>query len=609
MKKFSELRKRIAVIFILAVSLTVLTAPAMASGIMPNWKNLYKSKIQQIENEYSKKKRTHDSYYNVYFFSVQDFDFDGIPELYHAQINMYGDEYALKPGSEEIYYIKNNRVQSAKVSATKALGLLPSKNLTGTVYDRRGQYAMYDQTRDSVVFVTKDFQPDASGRSVVTMSELSFDQTTGTLSARELLSGTYNSGSEPLHPDGYWFISNAASYSISANDTFGIWEWTAPYLNTEEEKDAQATDTTVNTKGWKQAYESFIFGKEYAKTSQKYDTKNESGIKFGLHDFDGDGVPELLVKNGEKDEKNMKNYIYIYKNNRVVFLSEAGNYNSDFMYVNGYPGLVWTSGIAGNYSSYYYSLVNKKLISEHVMNETINYVNNQMDYSYEQKTKDYALYEACKKSGTKVIMYDSAKINIKGWNNFINESLKNKPLFADVTASSWFYDAVKFASDRGIMGAVSDDRFEPSSLITRGMFVTMLYRIEGQPSTKKTAFVDVQAGSWYEKPIAWATQKGIATGLSNTVFAPGNNITREQLMVFLYRYADFRHKDVSASDTKIKKFFDNKNVSEYAQKAMNWAIENDLISGTSEYYLDPAGFATRAQAAVILQRFCEKYSV
>jgi len=80
-------------------------------------------------------------------------------------------------------------------------------------------------------------------------------------------------------------------------------------------------------------------------------------------------------------------------------------------------------------------------------------------------------------------------------------------------------------------------------------------------------------------------------------------------MVFLYRYAKQKNKSVTASNLNIKKFFDNKYVASYAEEAMNWAIESNLISGTSEYYLEPSGQATRAQAAVILKRFCEKYKI
>lgn len=369
------------------------------------------------------------------------------------------------------------------------------------------------------------------------------------------------------------------------------------------------SNLTLPTTTWKDAYEKFILDKGYASTSQQYYKTNENQIKFGLHDFDEDGVPELLVKNGAKNEKDMANYIYVYKNNKVVYLGKAGTYDSDFMYAVGYPGLLWTSGTSGKYSSYYYSIKNEKLVSELVMEETINYVNNQMDYSYVQKTKDDDLYEACKSAGTKLNMYNANSINIKGWNSFVSEAEKNNALFMDVTANSWFYDAVKFATDKGIMSGVSSDMFDPESAITRGMFITMLYRLEGEPSTRKANFKDVEKNSWYENSIAWATQKGIANGVSDTMFAPNDNITREQLMVFLYRYAKQKNKSVTASELNIKKFFDNKTVATYAEDAMNWAIENNLISGTSEYYLEPSGNATRAQAAVILQRFCEKYKM
>lgn len=606
MGKILKFNKIIVTLFVMVSILATSTSFVSAATSLPNWESLYKSKIQQIEKEYSDGKRTKDSVYDTIFFSLQDFNFDGIPELYHALIDIDQSEYALQEGTEEIYYIKSNRVVLGKIGNHKTLGLLPAKSLTGTMYDRRGQFVMYNQSSNKVTFITKDVWTDKSNAGTVTFTELTFDSSKGMLNANELLSGTYNRGSEPTQLSGYMYIDMASTYSKCSDKSHDIWGWDAPYALVESKTTTEkpATDTT-----WKSAYETFILDKGYTKTSQQYNKSNEGQIKFGLHDFDGDGIPELLVKNGAKIEKDMANYIYVYKNNKVVYLGKAGTYDSDYMYVPGYPGLVWTSGTSGKYSSYYYSIKNEKLNSELVMEETINYVNNQMDYSYVQKTRDDDLYAACKNAGTKLNMYNASSINIKGWNAFVSEAVKNSSLFVDVTANSWFYDAVKFATDKGIMSGVSSTAFEPESPITRGMFITMLYRLEGEPSTRKVTYKDVEKNSWYENSISWASQKGIANGVSDTMFAPNDNVTREQLMVFLYRYAKQKNKSVTASNLNIKKFFDNKYVASYAEEAMNWAIESNLISGTSEYYLEPSGQATRAQAAVILKRFCEKYKI
>lgn len=607
MCKMLWLNKNIISLLVIISILATSALPISAADNIPNWESLYKTKIQQIENEYNQGKRTKDSIYNTLFFSLQDFNFDGVPELYHTLINTNGEEYQLQEGTEEIYYIKNNKVVLGKIGNHDTLGLLPAKSITGTMYDRRGQFVMYNQSNDSVSFITKDSWVDKDSSGTVTILELTFDSTKGMLIANELLSGTYSRGDEPTQLNGYMYIDEAATYSKCSDKNHDIWDWDAPYIIIEEKISSETLNTT--TSSWKDAYKKFILDREYANTSQKYYKTNENLIKFGLHDFDKDGVPELLVKNGAKDGKDMANYIYVYKDNKIIYLGEAGVYDSDFMYADGYPGLLWTSGTSGKYSSYYYDVKNEKLVSELVMEETISYVNNRMNYSYVQKTKDDGLYKACKNAGTKLNMYNASLINVKGWNSFIAEAMKNNAIFMDVTANSWFYDAVKFTTDKGIMAGVSSDMFEPESAITRGMFITMLYRLEGEPSTRKANFKDVEKGSWYENSIAWATQKGIANGVSNTMFAPDDNITREQLMVFLYRYAKQKNKSVTSSEMNIKKFFDNKIIAVYAEDAMNWAIENNLISGTSKHYLEPSGNATRAQAAVILQRFCEKYKL
>lgn len=606
------MKKHTRTLTILTLVLSLIMAyatPISAADSIPNWESLYKSKIQQIENEYTQGKRTKDSTYNTLFFSLQDFNFDGVPELYHTLINTSGEEYQLQEGTEEVYYIKNNKVVLGKIGNHQTLGLLPAKTYTASLYDRRGQFVMYNQSSDIVSFITKDSWSDKSDGGKVTLSELKFDEKKGMLTVNELLSGTYKRGAEPSQINGYLLIDVASTYSKCNDKNHDMWSWDAPYIIIDETESNKKPATQTTTTSWKDAYEKFILDKGYANTTQKFYKTNESNIKFALHDFDGDSIPEIIVKNGSKNEKEMANYIYAYRNNKIVYVGKAGEYEADFMYVTGYPGLVWTSGLSGKYTSYYYSIKNEKLVSELVMEETINYVNNQMDYSYTQKTKDDELYNACKNSGRKLNMYNANSINIKGWTVFVSESVKNSGLFTDVNANSWFYDAVKFVTDRGIMSGVSSELFDPESAITRGMFITMLYRLEGEPNTKKANFKDVENNSWYASSIAWATQKGIANGVSETMFAPNDNITREQLMVFLYRYAKQKNKGVSASKFNIKKFFDNKYVATYAEDAMNWAIENNLISGTGKYYLEPSGNATRAQAAIILQRFCDKYKL
>ena len=177
--------------------------------------------------------------------------------------------------------------------------------------------------------------------------------------------------------------------------------------------------------------------------------------------------------------------------------------------------------------------------------------------------------------------------------------------FADVAAGDWYADAVQYVFENGMMSGTSETTFSPNLTTTRGMIVTILYRLEGTPAvTGTTAFTDVAAGQYYADAVAWAAQNGIVSGTSATTFSPDGVITREQMAAILYRYAQYKGYDVTAK-ADLSMFTDAAQVSTYATDAMAWANASGLISGTSATTLSPAGSATRAQVATILMRFCE----
>lgn len=180
-----------------------------------------------------------------------------------------------------------------------------------------------------------------------------------------------------------------------------------------------------------------------------------------------------------------------------------------------------------------------------------------------------------------------------------------KANFADVAADAWYADAVQYVYENGMMSGTSETTFSPDLTTTRGMIVTILYRLENEPTvTGTTAFTDVAADQYYANAVAWAAQNGIVSGIDATTFAPNNAITREQMAAILYRYAQFKGYDVSAK-ADLSVYTDAAQVSTYATNAMAWANGAQLITGTSQTTLTPAGNATRAQVATILMRFCE----
>lgn len=174
--------------------------------------------------------------------------------------------------------------------------------------------------------------------------------------------------------------------------------------------------------------------------------------------------------------------------------------------------------------------------------------------------------------------------------------------FTDVTSKDWFYEEVSYVFAEGIMNGVSDTEFDPNGTLTRGMVVTMLHRVAGEPeATVKADFTDVADGAWYADAVAWAAETGIVNGMGDGTFAPETDITREQLAAIMYRYAGHALLDVNTGATTLDGFADHRNVATYATEAMTWAVYHQIMNG-SDNYLTPAADATRAQAAVAFCR-------
>ena len=176
--------------------------------------------------------------------------------------------------------------------------------------------------------------------------------------------------------------------------------------------------------------------------------------------------------------------------------------------------------------------------------------------------------------------------------------------FSDVKKTDWFYDEVAFVYGEGIMNGTTTTTFSPNDTLTRGMVVTMLYRIEDEPATSSSnTFTDVAYGAWYYSAVEWAAKEGIVNGVGNGKFAPDSPITREQLAAILYRYTT-EYNNNSASGGSFSGFSDAAAVSSYAETAMKWAVGEGIITG-SDGKLMPQGKATRAQAAAMFARFMQ----
>ena len=184
--------------------------------------------------------------------------------------------------------------------------------------------------------------------------------------------------------------------------------------------------------------------------------------------------------------------------------------------------------------------------------------------------------------------------------------------FTDVSTSDWFYEDVMFVYENGLMAGTSAATFEPYSNTTRTQIAVIFYRLEGSPAVEgKNNFTDVEYGpgtAWYYNAVTWAQQNGIMGGYGDGKFGPNDPVTREQLASIFYRYAQYKGYDVTATGS-LDSFTDKGSASAWAQEAIKWAVGNGIMGGKENNLLDPKGTATRAEIAAMLHRFVEKYGL
>ncbi len=184
-----------------------------------------------------------------------------------------------------------------------------------------------------------------------------------------------------------------------------------------------------------------------------------------------------------------------------------------------------------------------------------------------------------------------------------SEPAPETTVYSDTVPGAWYEKAVQYAELDGLMEGVGNGKFAPKSPLTRGQLAKILHVKSwyGDPIIGDNNFTDVPKGIWYEKAVIWANESGIVNGFGDGTFRPDRPVTREQMACMLYRYAD----SPKTSGT-LNAFTDRGKVSGYAVTALNWAVENGIITGKGNGILDPRGNVTRAEAAQMLMRYAEK---
>ncbi len=178
--------------------------------------------------------------------------------------------------------------------------------------------------------------------------------------------------------------------------------------------------------------------------------------------------------------------------------------------------------------------------------------------------------------------------------------------FSDLDTEAWYHDGVHWALDAGVMNGAGADVFAPDLPASRAMLVTMLWRMDGQPKASgEMTFSDVAPGRWYTEAIRWAASEGLVKGYNVRTFGPDDALSREQLVVILYRFAQYHGNDVTSGVIdRLGTFLDAEKISPWALEAMRWAVHTGLLQGVGGETLRPKSGATRAQTATMLMRFC-----
>ena len=185
--------------------------------------------------------------------------------------------------------------------------------------------------------------------------------------------------------------------------------------------------------------------------------------------------------------------------------------------------------------------------------------------------------------------------------------MKIEDIFTDVGVNTWYYDYITYIYRNGIMTGITDTEFVPEGTLTRAQMAMVLYRLEDTPDVEYSGvFRDVKDEYWYTDAIMWAAESKIVDGYSEGLYGPDMTITREQMIVMMYRYANYKKYEISGSKV-LSSFTVANKVSGYALEAMIWAVGNGIIDGKYEGIIEPQSSITRAECATILMRFMEMF--
>ena len=263
-------------------------------------------------------------------------------------------------------------------------------------------------------------------------------------------------------------------------------------------------------------------------------------------------------------------------------------------------------------------IIKTPLKVEYVKGEDLNVTGGKIKVTYEDKTTEEIdmTLDMVHEYDKTFVGTQKLVVKFQDLTAFLTVTVKDaeKPwAFIDVVVdpNNWIYQAAKFVYDRDIMTGMDKEGkyFNPAGVLSRGQFATIIYRVAGEPpTTYAPVFPDVNYSDWFAAPSVWANKNGVITGYASGLFGPGDDITREQMALIMYRYAQKCGYD-TGNKSSLSGFIDAYRVSSWAEEAMQWAVGNKIITGTTSTTLEPQGQASRAQAATIIMRFMELYDL
>jgi len=213
----------------------------------------------------------------------------------------------------------------------------------------------------------------------------------------------------------------------------------------------------------------------------------------------------------------------------------------------------------------------------------------------------------CTENTRAVITAVSAATGMVDGYYFVGGAVVTSLPFTDVSASAWFYPAIEFVFTNELFSGMTATTFAPNASMTRGMFVTVLYRLDGSPAVGAGGtFSDVtNPARFYYDAVTWANANGIVRGYADGRFQPDRSVTREEMAVIMHRYAEHKGREITVSGDVLGTFLDNGEVSVFAIDALSWAVSLEIIRGSGGRLL-PGNTATRAEVAQIIFNYCEK---